>query len=296
PAATPSPVTPSTPAPVTPPTEPPTEPATEPPTAPATPAPTTAVAAAATPGPVAAVTPTAAPQAAAAAATPAPVLASLAPVAPPANTATAAPTLPAVGNVTTDTPVGGGGDNLVATPSPTVLVLVNNTQAPSFDYEDEDACILPESKPCTEATSFSNTNEGIGDYYEPACELVEGEEQLGGCNADASSLCRMCFFNTPLYVEKHPDEDLPDYPDCPCCVLDIYEQDAFNLDGQRCVSASPAPSTPALTEIPVGEIAPRSFDDLSFDDGGWEMNAGEVAALSALGLLATLTFFPFCSK
>ncbi|CBN78562.1 expressed unknown protein [Ectocarpus siliculosus] len=43
----------------------------------------------------------------------------------------------------------------------------------------------------------------------------------------------MCFFNTPLYVEKHPDEDLPDYPDCPCCVLDIYEQDAFSLDGQR---------------------------------------------------------------
>ncbi|CAN0123107.1 unnamed protein product, partial [Ectocarpus sp. 4 AP-2014] len=278
PAPTPSPVTPTTPAPVTPPTEPLTEPPTAPATpAPATPAPTTAVAAAATPGPVAAVTPTASP-------------------APPANTASAAPTLPAVGNVTTETPVGGGGDDLAATPSPTVLVFVNNTQAPSFDYEDEDACILPESKPCTEATSFSNTNEGIGDYYEPACELVEGEEQLGGCNADASSFCRMCFFNTPLYVEKHPDEDLPDYPDCPCCVLDIYEQDAFNLDGQRCVSASPAPSTPALTEIPVGEVTPRGFDDLSFDDGGWEMNAREVAALSALGLLAALTFFPFCSK
>ncbi|CAN0254344.1 unnamed protein product, partial [Ectocarpus sp. 8 AP-2014] len=226
PSPTPSPLTPSTPAPVTPPTEPPT--------APATPAPTTAVAAAATPGPVAAVTPTAAPQAAAA--TAAPVLASPAPVAPPVNNVTAAPTLPAVGNVTTETPVGGGGDDLATTPSPTVLVLVNNTQAPSFDYEDEDACILPESKPCTEATSFSNTNEGIGDYYEPACELVEGEEPLGGCNADASSLCRMCFFNTPLYVEQHPDEDLPDYPDCPCCVLDIYEQDAFNLDGQRCES------------------------------------------------------------
>ncbi|CAN0236433.1 unnamed protein product, partial [Ectocarpus fasciculatus] len=157
----------------------------------------------------------------------------------PANNATTAPTLPAGGNVTaTEAPVGGGGGNDSAvTPSPTTAVFVNITEAPSFEYGDEDACTLPESRPCTETTEFANTNEGIGDYYEPACELVEGEETPGGCNSDGGSLCRMCFFNTPLYVEKHPDEDLPDFPDCPCCVLEFYEQDAaFNLDGPRCES------------------------------------------------------------
>jgi len=60
------------------------------------------------------------------------------------------------------------------------------------------------------------------------------------CHAKGSNLCRQCFFNTPLYLEKNDltPETIPEYPDCPCCVLDIYPNDeaAANLDGPRCES------------------------------------------------------------
>lgn len=47
--------------------------------------------------------------------------------------------------------------------------------------------------------------------------------------------CRHCFFNTRLYGDSFPDQDLPEYPDCPCCVLAIYEKDvAENEAGLRC--------------------------------------------------------------
>lgn len=52
--------------------------------------------------------------------------------------------------------------------------------------------------------------------------------------ADASSFCRTCYFNTPLYLENN-NGSKPDYPDCPCCVLETYPADeAANLVGPRC--------------------------------------------------------------
>ena len=54
------------------------------------------------------------------------------------------------------------------------------------------------------------------------------------CFADASSFCRTCYFNTPLYLENN-NGSYPDYPDCPCCVLETYPADeAANLAGPRC--------------------------------------------------------------
>lgn len=54
-------------------------------------------------------------------------------------------------------------------------------------------------------------------------------------DAGVSLLCRTCFFNTRLYQELNPEEELPPHVDCPCCVLDIYEKtNATNEDGARC--------------------------------------------------------------
>lgn len=60
----------------------------------------------------------------------------------------------------------------------------------------------------------------------------------GIITTDGSSLCRQCYFDTPLYVENNPDEDVPEYPDCPCCVLEVYKlSEAANLNGTRCESS-----------------------------------------------------------
>jgi len=55
---------------------------------------------------------------------------------------------------------------------------------------------------------------------------------------------------------------------------------------------TPAPTMAGNTP----DVGSRAFDNLVFEDAGWEMNAGEAAALAALGLLSALTFFPLCSK
>lgn len=55
--------------------------------------------------------------------------------------------------------------------------------------------------------------------------------------AGSEELCRTCFFNTPLYLDTNPGDDLPDYVDCPCCVLEVYDREsAANEDGPRCKS------------------------------------------------------------
>lgn len=52
--------------------------------------------------------------------------------------------------------------------------------------------------------------------------------------------CRDCLFNTLVWKTKNPGEDPPDYVDCPCCVLDVYEtQEAVNEEGERCKRQEP---------------------------------------------------------
>eukprot|EP00752_Nemacystus_decipiens_P004637 g4231.t1 len=277
------------------------------PVAPPTPAPAPAPAPE-TPAPVAPETPA---PAATPAATEAPaVQGALTPAPSPAvsgnDTMTPAPT---GGNVTaTEAPAGAGVDdgNVTATAAPSPAPLIETpvpstagtqaqvTYSPADSAElEEYGCILPEGSPCTSRTPVSNTNDGIGDYFDPACDVPEGQERPTGC-ADDSSLCRRCYFNTPLYLENNNGSN-PDYPDCPCCVLETYPADeAANLDGPRCENVSPAPTM--VTTQPVAGDVQRSFESLGFDDTSWEINPGEAAALAALGLLAALTFFPICSK
>lgn len=51
----------------------------------------------------------------------------------------------------------------------------------------------------------------------------------------AASMCRACFFNVLRFQESNSGEDLPAYVDCPCCVLDVYEEtSAHDEDGPRC--------------------------------------------------------------
>ncbi|CAM9521568.1 unnamed protein product, partial [Scytosiphon promiscuus] len=271
----------------------------------------------ATPSPVAAEPPVGATTAAPVASevpleTAAPVgAATTAPSSPPVNATvdTAAPTPTGVPVSATVAPsvagggVGGGsGVNASQSPAPVDLSTVTPsvagteaaavTPAPSSvteEYAENNACVLPIDDPCTVGTSVGNLNQGIGWYYDLACNssaLAEGEELPEGCAG--SDLCRQCYFNTPLYQEMNADESLPEYPDCPCCILDFYDEvEVVNLDGPRCESVSPAP---------IEDVGTRGFDAMDFNDAGWEMNAGEAAALTALGLLAALTFFPFCSK
>ncbi|CAM9228968.1 unnamed protein product [Pylaiella littoralis] len=182
------------------------------------------------------------------------------------------------------------------TPAPSADDPTTSTaDSSTTDNVEDPGCKLPISNPCTQQTSIMKTNNGIGSYYDHECEFADGEEPLVGCSTDGSSLCRQCYFDTPLYVENNPDEDVPEYPDCPCCVLEVYKlSEAANLNGTRCENVTPPPV--ALTEAPSTGGGQQGIEILAFDDAGWGMHGGEVAALAGLGLLTALTFFPFCSK
>eukprot|EP00904_Undaria_pinnatifida_P009230 jgi/Undpi1/5437/HiC_scaffold_2.g00716.m1 len=101
-------------------------------------------------------------------------------------------------------------------------------------------------------------------------------------------------------MDNNPGVEVPDYVDCPCCVLEVYDRDtAANVHGPRCENLTPAPTSVTAepsTAISANSSDQRSVEVLAFDDRGWKATSGEGVALAALGLFAALTFFPICSK
>ncbi|CAB1097604.1 unnamed protein product [Ectocarpus sp. CCAP 1310/34] len=208
-----------------------------------------------TQAPVAAAVPTLPP----APATAAPAAAAAATAAPAAAAAaTLPPTPPAV------------------TPGPTV-VLYSETLAPLTEEELEQvACTWPLDGPCTTETLFSDINRGLGAYYDPGCSGA-------GCGVGDSGLCRTCYFNLTMGEEGNDDDvDMPDYPECPCCVMDEYDRSA-----DRCVGATPSPAQGTGTE---------ALETYSFEDKPLDMSGGEGFAVAALALFGLLTFLPLCTK
>lgn len=60
----------------------------------------------------------------------------------------------------------------------------------------------------------------------------------------SSGSCRTCYFNSPLYISSAEDGsteaggEIPDYADCPCCVMDSYEgSTAADENGETCTSS-----------------------------------------------------------
>ncbi|CAN0234527.1 unnamed protein product, partial [Ectocarpus fasciculatus] len=106
------------------------------------------------------------------------------------------------------------------------------------DMEGQE-CMIPQENPCTGTAIFTNTNQGVGSYYDPTCASAaatasEEGELPEGCYANSADSCRFCLFNTVRWQDKNPGEELPDLVDCPCCVLGTYSEDvAFNEDGIR---------------------------------------------------------------
>lgn len=60
-------------------------------------------------------------------------------------------------------------------------------------------------------------------------------------------MCRTCYFDIPLFEESLGEEgsgddvvDIPDYPECPCCVMVEYGRSAAeDEDGARCKPYAP---------------------------------------------------------
>lgn len=59
---------------------------------------------------------------------------------------------------------------------------------------EEDACQLPEGDACTENTSVSFINSGVGSYYDLACDTeLAAEGNLFGCDAGEFSFFLFLF-------------------------------------------------------------------------------------------------------
>ncbi|CAM9318065.1 unnamed protein product [Scytosiphon promiscuus] len=91
--------------------------------------------------------------------------------------------------------------------------------------ETEDAeysyCTLPapsdesdyRTSTCT-ALSSGMKIDGVGLFYDDRCNSAD----LSGCGARSIPACRLCFVDKDEWLTRFPNERVPDWEECPCCV------------------------------------------------------------------------------
>lgn len=66
---------------------------------------------------------------------------------------------------------------------------------------------------CTTLSSGMKID-GVGLFYDDRCNSAD----LSGCGARSIPACRLCFVDKEEWLIRFPNERVPDWEDCPCCV------------------------------------------------------------------------------